>query len=124
MTVEKACDSLGVSLTTSGRVLESHLAALDESKARTGNANRQPAKKKPKSGGLNELPVFDIQSLSQAVIDTQAREAIKDLFPNIPPNDLHVIVGRSFQKVRVSLLLMMAVLILSRDKVSWAQQMA
>jgi len=38
-------------------------------------------------------------NLTQAVIDTQAREAIKDLFPKIPLEDLHIVIGRSFQKV-------------------------
>ena len=39
--------------------------------------------------------------LSQATIDTQAREAIKDLFPKIPQKDLHDIVTRAFEKVCV-----------------------
>ena len=38
-------------------------------------------------------------SLSQAVVDSQAREAIMDLFPNIPPRDLHEIVSRAFDMV-------------------------
>jgi len=40
-------------------------------------------------------------NLKQAVIDTQAREAIKDLFPKIPVDDLHTVIGRSFQKVNL-----------------------
>ncbi|KAM0806054.1 hypothetical protein BDR22DRAFT_901168 [Usnea florida] len=73
VTVEKACDSLGVTLLNSGR------------------------QKKKKSGVRNAQPALDI-SLPQAVIDTSARETIRDLFPNIPDHDLHIVVGRSFQK--------------------------
>ncbi len=98
-TVDKACDSLGVTLTSTGRVLQSHLANLDERNARPTKINRAPVKKKQKSGGRSDPPLFDIDSLSQAEIDTQAREALKDLFPNMPGEDLHDIIGRAFQKV-------------------------
>lgn len=37
--------------------------------------------------------------VSQATIDTDAREAIRDLFPNIPEKDLVEIVRHAFQKV-------------------------
>ena len=39
--------------------------------------------------------------VSQAAIDTQAREAIKDLFPKIPSKDLHQIVKHAFELVRL-----------------------
>ena len=96
VTVEKACDSLGVTLSNSGRVLQSNFAHLEDGQDHDG---RRPTKqKKQKSRTRNAHPVLDI-SLPQAVIDTSARETIRDLFPNIPNQDLHVIVGRSFQKV-------------------------
>ena len=34
----------------------------------------------------------------QVTINTEARDAIKDLFPNIPDNDLHQIIKTAFQK--------------------------
>lgn len=39
------------------------------------------------------------KDVPQAVLDTQAREAIKDLFPKMPNKDLHEIVFRAFEKV-------------------------
>ncbi|MCJ1412307.1 hypothetical protein MMC19_006401 [Ptychographa xylographoides] len=48
-----------------------------------------------KQKGQQDLPLKP--GLSQATIDTQAREAIKDLFPNIPPKDLHDIVTHAFE---------------------------
>lgn len=98
ITVEKACESLGVSLTNSGRVLQSTFALLDDVPACNGLGRNTQGQKKKKAGAFQSPAKFDI-SLSQAVIDTQAREAIKDLFPKIPAEDLHVIIGRSFQKV-------------------------
>ena len=98
ITVEKACMSLGVSLTTSGRVSDSSFALLDEGSTWHRPIHHQQAVKKRKPGARHDSPTMDV-NLSQAVIDTQAREAIKDLFPKIPSVDLHAIVGRSFQKV-------------------------
>ena len=98
--MDKACDTLGVTLTSTGRVLQSHLANLDEPNAHPTKMNRAPMKKKQKAGSRSDPPpLFDIDSLSQAEIDTQAREALKDLFPNMPAEDLHDIIGRAFQKV-------------------------
>ena len=98
--MDKACDTLGVTLTSTGRVLQSHLANLDERNAHPTKMNRAPTKKKQKAGSRTDPPpLFDIDSLSQAEIDTQAREALKDLFPDMPGEDLHDIIGRAFQKV-------------------------
>lgn len=96
--VEKACQSLGVSLTQSGRVVQSNFALLDDKLPNSTLSKRKGARKKPRTKGRKESPKFDL-SLSQATIDTQAREAIKDLFPKIPQADLHEIVSRAFQKV-------------------------
>ena len=57
---------------------------------------RSTLKKKRKlRGDRNVSPKSDV---SQATLDTQAREAIRDLFPKIPERDLHAIVARAFQK--------------------------
>ena len=37
--------------------------------------------------------------LTQATINAEARDAIKDLFPNIPKKDLSQIIKTAFQKV-------------------------
>jgi hypothetical protein len=38
--------------------------------------------------------------MSQITINTEARDVLKDLFPNIPDNDLNQIIKTAFQKVR------------------------
>lgn len=40
--------------------------------------------------------------VSQVIINTEAREILRDLFPNIPDNDLYQIIKTAFQKVRAS----------------------
>ena len=99
VTVEKACDSLGVTLSNSGRVLQSNFAYLEDGQdGQEHEGKRSTKQKNKKAGNRSQQPALDI-SLPQAVIDTSARETIRDLFPNIPNQDLHAIVGRSFQKV-------------------------
>ena len=97
--VDQACMTLGVTLTASGRVMQSNFAFIDDQPADQRQVGRGVSKKKLKGKKRNASPSFDM-TLSQAIIDTQAREAIKDLFPKVPPNDLHTIIGRAFQKVR------------------------
>ena len=97
--VDQACMTLGVTLTTSGRVMQSNFAFIDDLATDQRQAGREISKRKSKGKNRNVSPSFDV-TLSQAVIDTQAREAIKDLFPKVPPDDLHTIIGRAFQKVR------------------------
>ena len=96
--VDQACMTLGVTLTSSGRVMQSNFAYLDDQAADQRQTGRGLNKRKLKGKKRNASPSLDM-TLSQAVIDTQAREAIKDLFPKIPPSDLHTIIGRAFQKV-------------------------
>lgn len=103
VSVDKACQSLGVSLTASGHALQSRLAPVDHGSMNTRSSKRQAAKNKQKANPQHEAPKFNMTKLEQAVIDTQAREAIKDLFPKIPVDDLHMIIGRSFQKVALDL---------------------
>ena len=84
--------SLGVSLTKSGHVV------LNES-----NPFHTLSKNKVPTSIILTSPHNKSSSLdiSQATLDTQAREAIKDLFPKIPDKDLHQIISRAFQKVGV-----------------------
>ena len=92
--VENACLSLGVTLTESGRVLQSSFATLHED---LPTRHGKKIKIKGKGKGRASPAKFDL-SQSQATIDTQAREAIRDLFPKISEADLHETVARSFQK--------------------------
>ena len=96
--VDQACLTLGVTLTASGRVVQSNFAYIDDQATGQRQVGRAITRNKTKGKRRNGSPSFDM-TLSQAVIDTQAREAIRDLFPNIPSNDLHTIIGRAFQKV-------------------------
>ena len=98
--VENACLSLGVTLTESGRVLQSSFATLNEE---LPTRHGKKVKTKGKTKGRASPAKFDL-SQSQATIDTQAREAIRDLFPKIPDADLHETVSRSFQKVGIMFL--------------------
>ncbi|KAL9129092.1 MAG: hypothetical protein Q9217_002364 [Psora testacea] len=97
--VDEACQTLGVTLNASGRVTKSHFASLRDDELQDNQARRQGKGKKTKSRFRKGSPKIDT-SLSQAVIDTQAREAIEDLFPKIPRLDLHEIVSRAFDKTR------------------------
>ena len=96
--VEQACMTLGVTLTASGRVVQSKFALIDDQAKDRQNTGRVLNETKANRKRRNDFTDIDL-SLSQAVIDTQAREAISDLFPKIPPYDLHTIIGRAFQKV-------------------------
>lgn len=49
-------------------------------------------------GTLENPPQADSEA-SQLTINTEARDAIKDLFPNIPQGDLFQIIKTAFQKV-------------------------
>ena len=88
--VGRACLSLGIDLSRSGHVLRQHELWRPE---------RQDRKKK----GL-KLPGKDASDskLSQAVVDTQAREAIRDLFPKIPEQNMHEIIQHAFELVSLS----------------------
>jgi hypothetical protein len=73
--VAAVCSELGLYLTSTGKAVSFHtLGTVDD---------RRP----PDS------------EVSQEVINTEARDAIKDLFPNVPDKDLFQIIKTSFQKV-------------------------
>lgn len=83
--------SLGVSLTQSGLVIPLHGKRTDL------ESNHYPLIRKNNSRATNDMSNANV---SQATLDIQAQQAIKDLFPKIPSRDLRAIVGRAFQKVR------------------------
>ena len=89
--VERACTSLGVSLTSSGRVI--HEKPLVNATLRPGRF-RKGKRARTEGDDAKNKP-----GLSQAAVDTEAREAIRDLFPKIPEKDLHQIITRAFKKV-------------------------
>lgn len=92
--VEKACQSLGVTLNAAGRVIQSQFAVLDDSSSNlTRNLQKSKAKLQHNTSELDS-------TLSQATIDSQARDAIRDLFPRIPERDMHEVIIRAFDKVR------------------------
>lgn len=73
--VATVCMDLGSQLTATGNVMPVHSnAAAGESK----HANSEA---------------------SQITINTEARDVLRDLFPNIPDNDLNQIIKTAFQKV-------------------------
>lgn len=76
--VATVCMNLGLSLTATGRVVPVH--------------------------GVSGHIRPDSQELSQIEINTEARDALRDLFPNIPDNDLNQIIKTAFQKVRGSII--------------------
>lgn len=47
----------------------------------------------------NQTSLKHTKSIPQITINTEARDVLKDLFPNIPDNDLNQIIKTAFQKV-------------------------
>ncbi|KAJ5684803.1 uncharacterized protein N7477_001148, partial [Penicillium maclennaniae] len=72
--VAAACSELGLYLTSTGKAVPVHTL-----------------------GNLDHPPQTDSEA-SQLTINTEARDAIKDLFPNIPQSDLFQIIKTAFQK--------------------------
>lgn len=91
--VEKACTSLSVSLSSSGKVI------YNQRPPSAGPIVRPGRKGKPRKRKLVAKQVLSQLEASQAEIDTEAKEAIKDLFPNIPDYDLYAVVRLAFKKV-------------------------
>jgi hypothetical protein len=75
------CAHYGIVLTSAGTVL-----AEDESQSFHRHSKR-----------LKELPTAQ-ERKDQITINTEARDTIRDLFPNIPDNDLNQIIKTAFQK--------------------------
>lgn len=73
--VAAACTELGLYLTSAGKAVPFHTL-----------------------GALQSQPPSELEA-SQITINTEARDAIKDLFPNIPQDDLFQIIKTAFQKV-------------------------
>ncbi|KAJ5995821.1 hypothetical protein N7481_002798 [Penicillium waksmanii] len=72
--VAAVCSELGLYLTSTGKAVPFHTMSSRETRP-TPDANKD-----------------------QLTINTEARDAITDLFPNIPLNDLHQIIKTAFQK--------------------------
>ncbi|RAH81042.1 hypothetical protein BO86DRAFT_105523 [Aspergillus japonicus CBS 114.51] len=72
--VATVCMDLGLHLTTAGKTMQFQTSAITKARKRTNS------------------------EASQTTINTEARDVIKDLFPNIPDNDLNQIVKTAFQK--------------------------
>ena len=90
--VDFAAKTLNVTLDDTGRIDKDRLDPV------VGNPNRVVLTKKQRD---KHPDLEDSQKeLTQAEIDTQAREAISDLFPKLPEQDLRDIVARAFEKVR------------------------
>lgn len=87
--VDRACTSLGTSLDNHGRVIRP--AAL----AASNRPRVHPHRK-----GFGRIDKKALKNLQQKEIDREARQAILDLFPAIPKEDLDVIVDRAFDLVR------------------------
>ena len=91
--MDQACQSLGVTLNSSGRVNNTNFNYLKE------NLNDQNLHiKKARSRLPAEAKQID-GSMSQKLIDFLATEAIRDLFPKIPPKDMEQVIDRAFDKV-------------------------
>ncbi|KAL9115294.1 MAG: hypothetical protein Q9187_007329, partial [Circinaria calcarea] len=89
--VGRACTSLGIDISRSGQVLRHHVATSHYP------VPQRNARKRQSGPNHSEASVPEV---SQAAIDTQAREAIRDMFPKIPQQDLRAIVTRAFEKDR------------------------
>ncbi len=77
---------LGLHITSSGQIIRSYHSASGELKS---GANKTNNKRKNSTSS----------DVSQATLNAEARDAIKDLFPKIPEADLKKIISRAFQKV-------------------------
>lgn len=85
--------SLGISLSQSGQVVfKGRFPARD-----TGPQISGASRRNSNGHGLPAKPPETEES--QAALDAQARETIKDLFPKIPDKDLQNIVRQAFKKV-------------------------
>lgn len=84
--------SLGVTLSQAGQIV-----AINVKKP---TVPRQPQHLLNRKKGIGRLPHDPFHTdVPQAILDTQAQAALKDLFPNIPDEDVLDIISRAFQKV-------------------------
>ncbi|KAI9875404.1 MAG: hypothetical protein M1830_008524, partial [Pleopsidium flavum] len=85
----QACMDLGLHVSSSGHVIRRHdggaYSALGPIRSRVLNSE-------------NERKASPRSDVSQAALNAEARDAIKDLFPKIPETDLNKIISRAFQK--------------------------
>jgi len=81
---------LGLHISSSGHVSRRH-----DGGPRSALGRVQSRLRKPDSGRKDSTH----SDVSQAKLNAEARDAIKDLFPKIPEADLNKIISRAFQKV-------------------------
>lgn len=74
--VATVCMDLGLYLTATGKVMPVYTIGNNGTRRRSNS------------------------DVSQITINTEARDVIRDLFPNIPDKDLNQIIKTAFQKVR------------------------
>src|SRR5271155_3516523 len=79
--VDQVCAHYGITLSSAGTLIKEDEVQSFRQRYRKG----KKSKEKPKD---------------QITVNTEARDAIKDLFPNIPDNDMHQIIKTAFQKGR------------------------
>ena len=77
--VDEVCAHYGIMLSAAGTLIKEE--DIQSFQQRRSGKNRRPDDLK-----------------DQVTINTEARDAIKDLFPNIPDNDVHQIIKTAFQK--------------------------
>ena len=97
--VDKACNSLGITLSRSGQILQKRHSSPPVRQTPETQATKALRKAKTKRQANTNKAVFPRLNVSQATLDTDAKAAIKDLFPNIPDEDLYRIVRHAFEKV-------------------------
>ena len=97
--VDKACNSLGITLSRSGQILQKRHSSPPVHQTPETQTSKALRQVKTKRQTNTNRAVFPRLNVSQATLDTDAKAAIKDLFPNIPDEDLYRIVRHAFEKV-------------------------
>ena len=98
---------LGLHISSSGHVIQTHNGGPYSHSGRVQNTKPKPNSKRKDSNS---------SEVSQATLNAEARDAIKDLFPKIPEADLNKIIKRAFQKVLESSHNLLASLTVARAK--------
>jgi hypothetical protein len=79
---------LGFHLTANGKVMQMEPLRVNHS-ARHQRATQRTAQRTQRANS----------DISQTTINAEARDVLRDLFPNIPDEDLNQIINTAFQKV-------------------------
>lgn len=93
--MDRACISLGIDHSFKNTLLTQHQYWPEES-----HKSKVAAAKKGGSKNASRRSIPHAQRRKdQAEVDREAREAITDLFPAIPPDDLKEVIRRAFDLV-------------------------